>query len=157
MVRTDGGRAGGWAGGRCTVTWLPNFLGWVDYVSYGATSTRALCAREELRYNNSKYKPKFILCADTYKCGDILWWLWHQQSNLHTDCIQHEDLDHGFLWRPAKEDKMYIVSKIDSMKNISSFSYSLSFVYARRVSFFRAHKKLLFSIKLACLMHVHTS
>ena len=24
-------RAGGRAGGRCTVTWLPNFLGWVDY------------------------------------------------------------------------------------------------------------------------------
>ena len=26
MVRTDG-----LSGGRCTVTWLPNFLGWVDY------------------------------------------------------------------------------------------------------------------------------
>ena len=26
VVRTDGR-----AGGRCTVTWLPNFLGWVDY------------------------------------------------------------------------------------------------------------------------------
>ena len=25
------GRSGGRAGGRCTVTWLPNFLGWVDY------------------------------------------------------------------------------------------------------------------------------
>ena len=32
------------AGGRCTVTWLPNFLGWVDYLSYGATSTGALRA-----------------------------------------------------------------------------------------------------------------
>ena len=25
------GRSRGRAGGRCTVTWLPNFLGWVDY------------------------------------------------------------------------------------------------------------------------------
>ena len=23
-------------------------------------------------YNNSKYKTKLILCADTYMCGDIL-------------------------------------------------------------------------------------
>ena len=36
VVRTDG---------RCTVTWLQNFLGWVDYVSYGAPPTRALRAR----------------------------------------------------------------------------------------------------------------
>ena len=27
--------------GRCTVTWLPNFLGWVDLLSYGAPPTRA--------------------------------------------------------------------------------------------------------------------
>ena len=25
---------------RCTVTWLPNFLGWVDYLSYGASRAR---------------------------------------------------------------------------------------------------------------------
>ena len=29
------------SGGRCTVTWLPNFLGWVDYLSYGAPPTSA--------------------------------------------------------------------------------------------------------------------
>ena len=28
--------------GRCTVTGLPNFLGWVDLLSYGAPPTRAL-------------------------------------------------------------------------------------------------------------------
>ena len=32
VVRTDG---------RCTVTSLPDFLGWVDYLSYGAPPTRA--------------------------------------------------------------------------------------------------------------------
>ena len=28
----EDGRAGGW----CTITWLPNFLGWIDLLSYGA-------------------------------------------------------------------------------------------------------------------------
>ena len=36
VVRTDG-RAG-W--GRCTVTWLPNFLGWVDLLTHGAPQAR---------------------------------------------------------------------------------------------------------------------
>ena len=36
VVQTDGR-----SGGRCTVTWLPNFLGWVDLLSYGAPLTRA--------------------------------------------------------------------------------------------------------------------
>ena len=32
-----------WCGrplGRCTVTWLPNFLGWIDLLSYGATRVK---------------------------------------------------------------------------------------------------------------------
>ena len=36
------------AGGRCTVTWLPNFLGWVDLLTMG------LRARVELRYDVMK-------------------------------------------------------------------------------------------------------
>ena len=28
------------AGGRCTVTWLPNFLGWVDLLTHGAPQAR---------------------------------------------------------------------------------------------------------------------
>ena len=35
MVRTDGR-----AGGRCTVTWLPNFLGWVDLLTHGVPQAR---------------------------------------------------------------------------------------------------------------------
>ena len=34
------------AGGRCTVTWLPNFLRWVDLLTHGALLARA----RELRY-----------------------------------------------------------------------------------------------------------
>ena len=36
VVRTDGQSLV-----RCTVTWLPNFLGWVDLLSYGAPHARA--------------------------------------------------------------------------------------------------------------------
>ena len=32
--------------GRCTVTWLPNFLGWVDLLSYGASPTRGASRQE---------------------------------------------------------------------------------------------------------------
>ena len=33
-------RTGGRAGGRCMVTWLPNFLGWVDLLTHGAPQAR---------------------------------------------------------------------------------------------------------------------
>ena len=35
--------ADGRAGGRCTVTWLPNFLGWVDLLTHGAPQARFAC------------------------------------------------------------------------------------------------------------------
>ena len=37
-VRTDGRQ-------RCTVMWLPHFLGWIDFLSYGAPLKRALRPR----------------------------------------------------------------------------------------------------------------
>ena len=43
------GRAGC---GRCTVTWLPNFLGWVDLLTHGAPQARF--ARQSSAKNNSK-------------------------------------------------------------------------------------------------------
>ena len=45
-VRTDG-RAGGW----CTVTWLPNFLGWVVYHILLPMVLRCALRARELRYN----------------------------------------------------------------------------------------------------------
>ena len=45
VVRTDGRSVGR------SVTWLPNFLGWVDFLSYGAPPTRALRKHVELRYD----------------------------------------------------------------------------------------------------------
>ena len=41
MVRTDGRSFV-----RCTVTWLPNFLGWVDYLSCGAPLWRVIIANK---------------------------------------------------------------------------------------------------------------
>ena len=56
MVRTDG---------RCTVTWLPNFLGWVDFLSYGAPPTRALRARGA-PLSNSGYWPNWSIKSRCY-------------------------------------------------------------------------------------------
>ena len=47
-------RSGGRAGGRCTVTRLPNFLGWVDYHISLAMGLRP---RVELRYENREQCP----------------------------------------------------------------------------------------------------
>ena len=51
VVRTDG---------RCTVTWLPNFLGWVDFLSYGAPRRACgaplLTALLIIYYNNTIIK-----------------------------------------------------------------------------------------------------
>ena len=33
-------------GSRCTVTWIPNFLGWGDLLTHGAPLARASCTRE---------------------------------------------------------------------------------------------------------------
>ena len=47
VVQTDGR-----AVGRCTVTWLPNFLGWVDYTFpwlWGSAHARCFAPRLELR------------------------------------------------------------------------------------------------------------
>ena len=52
VVRTDGR-----AGGGCTVTWLPNFLGWVDYHISLAMGLRLRAAR-----------------------GAPLWYIWASQS-----------------------------------------------------------------------------
>ena len=70
MVRTDGqslgpGRIKVLSGllGRCTVTRLPNFLGWVDLLSYGAPHSRAwssaIMVSQNLEYCSRKV-PHFL-------------------------------------------------------------------------------------------------
>ena len=47
------GRAGGRTGGRCTVTWVPNFLGWVDLLTHVAPQARF--ARQSSAKNENVY------------------------------------------------------------------------------------------------------
>ena len=50
--RTGGGRVGGRSVGRCTVTWSPNFLGWVDYRISLAMGLRRSAVRGARLYIN---------------------------------------------------------------------------------------------------------
>ena len=50
--RTGGGRVGGRSVGRCTVTWSPNFLGWVDYRISLAIGLRRSAVRGARLYIN---------------------------------------------------------------------------------------------------------
>ena len=45
--------ADGRAGGRCTVTWLPNFLGWVDLLTHGALQAR-LAGQSSAKMNSRR-------------------------------------------------------------------------------------------------------
>ena len=66
VVRTDGRWSA--VGGRCTVTWLPNFLGWVDLLCYGAPPTRALaCAW-------SSANMLFIIIISSFFDPQIIYW-----------------------------------------------------------------------------------
>ena len=73
VVRTDG-RSGGRAVGRCTVTWLPNFLGWVDYFIFlpKVLRWRASCARALLL----SYKRRFKTTTKTERhiTWNVMWW-----------------------------------------------------------------------------------
>ena len=55
--------------GRCTVTWLPNFLGWVDFLSFGALLlTRTLVAiRRRNNFNNKSWASFWILPTNMSK------------------------------------------------------------------------------------------
>ena len=69
MVRTDGRSFV-----RCTVTWLPNFLGWIDYLSYGAPPTLALRAARgapllcigQIEASTSPPPPRHTPAFDTF-------------------------------------------------------------------------------------------
>ena len=72
VVRTDGrslDRSLDRSLARCTVTWLPNFLGWVDYhISLAmGLRPRALRARVELRYQLQKWKSGFCSTQNSNK------------------------------------------------------------------------------------------
>ena len=64
VERTDGR-----SGGRCTVTWLPNFLGWIDFLSYWASNW----ARDQINYRRKTLNttwPQWIENEPAIHSGD---------------------------------------------------------------------------------------
>ena len=82
----DGRAAGGRAGGRCTVTWLPNFLGWVDLLTHGAPEARF--ARQssaktlyELIYRGIFYHSFFLFaCEQSFQTASFCLKFWFFSS-----------------------------------------------------------------------------
>ena len=60
VVRTDGR-----SGGRYTVTWLPNFLGWIDFLSYVASNW----ARDQLKYQQKTLKTTWVRPSEPSPCA----------------------------------------------------------------------------------------
>ena len=58
--------------GRCTVTLLPNFLGWVDLLSYGAPK-RAWSSVNNNNNNNIKAANTWAVSLMRYGAGTIKW------------------------------------------------------------------------------------
>ena len=54
------GRSLGRAGGRCTVTWLPNFLGWVDYFIFLLMVLRWRDSRESSAITASQMAKQMV-------------------------------------------------------------------------------------------------
>ena len=72
VVRTDG-LSGGRSVGRCTVTWLPNFLGWVDYFIFLLMVLRwhASCARALLKSSRPFFKDLSFLIHLTTRSSTL--------------------------------------------------------------------------------------
>ena len=49
---------------RCTVTWLPNFLGWVDLRSCGAPQARAKRSWSSAKIDRQVFHPTCHLCGE---------------------------------------------------------------------------------------------
>ena len=71
---------------RCTVTWLPNFLGWVDLLIHGAPLARA---RAPIYIGHYKTNTKLFVTMDWWQCCDpkrrkLLPHLWQEILLPHT-------------------------------------------------------------------------
>ena len=96
--------ADGRAGGRCTVTWLPNFLGWVDLLTHGAPQARfARQSSANISYKTSLLRAYFQL-------------FWH---NPHPDTHR--------LW-------VQKVSKRENLSLVKCFAEDIRFAFATRPS-----------------------
>ena len=64
--------ADGRAGGRCTVTWLPNFLGWIDLLCHGAPQARFAGQSSAIKEGFSKkIYENFVGTLETVPNGEV--------------------------------------------------------------------------------------
>ena len=64
------GQTVGCSVGRCTVTWLPNFLGWVDLLSYGAPQARSSAKKRVNLHVQGWFKlwRRYLKYTGSYNC-----------------------------------------------------------------------------------------
>ena len=77
--------ADGRSGRRYTVPWLPNFLGWIDFLSYGASNW----ARDQIKYQRKTLKTTWPQWIEKWARDTVRWWwsaytlVWQLSINLH--------------------------------------------------------------------------
>ena len=59
------------SGSRCTVTLLPNFLGWIDFLGYGASNW----ARDQIKYQRKTLKTTWPQWIEKWARDTVRWWL----------------------------------------------------------------------------------
>ena len=67
------GRSLGREGGRCTVTWLPNFLGWVDYFIFLPKVLRWRASRARALLLSYKRRFKTTSKMDRHITWNVMW------------------------------------------------------------------------------------
>ena len=100
------GRSLGWSVGRCTVTWLPNFLGWVDYFSF---------LPMVLRWRASRARAPLI-----YDQAHVLAVLRRREFTLHCGLAKDYCFSLGFRFKIRKSS----FNKCETNRHKLFFSYS---------------------------------
>ena len=113
------------AGGRCTVTWLPNFLGWVDLLTHGAPEARF--ARQssaktlyKLIYRGIFYHSFFLFaCEQSFQTASfcLKFWFFFKSPTTKIDFVDFLQIQAAF-WKT----------------NYTTFSYLLLPIYGQEMS-----------------------
>ena len=91
-------RTYGRAVGRCTVTWLPNFLGWVVYHIF--LPMVLLCAR--FARESSAIKPEdihLLSCYSSTLSDFILWFPWRLRKSWHRQGPERNPTVSLWIWQ----------------------------------------------------------
>ena len=136
LVRTDGQLLG-----RCTVTWLQNFLGWVDLLSYEAPDACATHARGvPLIYTKKLLNSPWLRkeCSSPVIRVQIIKWFpigWKNKRNqrepIRLELFQQQNVR---KWRRGFQQKMiwFCMQKIGHFKNIPTPEHSKKYVFVAK-------------------------